>query len=206
MIPDRQESVPKRRSPWRAPWLPASLPLLAALLLGTACGPAGAAQQAPAGGAALSGPNLERSVKAAYLFKFLGYVEFPADPGAALVVGVMAADDVAAEVTRLTAGRTVNGRPVTVRTLRDGEPTTGLQMLFVGAGTERPVQTLRAAAQNGVLTVTDDENGLQQGAIINFRLVEDRIRFEVSLPAAERSNLKLSSRLLSVAYHVQKGN
>jgi YfiR/HmsC-like len=201
MTRDTEESVPKRRPPSWAAWLP----LLAGLMLGGAAAPAAGAPQMQAG-SAVAGPNLERSVKAAYLFKFLGYVEFPADPGAALVVGVMAADDVAAEVTRLTAGRTVNGRPVTVRTLRDGDPTTGLQMLFVGAAAERPVQTLRSAAQNGVLTVTDDENGLQQGAIINFRLVEDRIRFEVSLPAAERSNLKLSSRLLSVAYHVQKGN
>lgn len=196
-----QESVPKRRPPLRV----VCLSVLALLVLGPA-GPGAVGAPQMQAGSALAGPNLERSVKAAYLFKFLGYVEFSGDPGAALNVGVMAADDVAAEVTRLTAGRTVNGRPVTVRALRDGDPTTGLQMLFVGAGTERPVQTLRSAAQNGVLTVTDDENGLQQGAIINFRLVEERIRFEVSLPAAERSNLKLSSRLLSVAYHVQKGN
>lgn len=199
-----KESVPKRLPPLRAACLSLVLLLLGAAGAGAGAGAVAAPQMQA--GSALAGPNLERSVKAAYLFKFLGYVEFSGDPGAALNVGVMAADDVAAEVTRLTAGRTVNGRPVTVRTLRDGDPTTGLQMLFVGAGAERPVQTLRNAAQNGVLTVTDDENGLQQGAIINFRLVEDRIRFEVSLPAAERSNLKLSSRLLSVAYHVQKGN
>ncbi|AVR96267.1 YfiR family protein [Pseudoduganella armeniaca] len=195
-------SVFKRRQPLRA-----ALAVAFAALLALAGAPLPASA---AGGpqAALGVANLERGVKAAYLFKFLGYVEFAAgaDPAAPLVVGVMGADDVAAEVTRLTAGRTVNGRPITVRTLRDGDSSTGLHMLFLGAAAERPVQTLRGAAQNGVLTVTEDENGLQQGAIINFRLVEDRIRFEVSLPAAERSNLKLSSRLLSVAYHVQKGN
>lgn len=204
MTPYANRSVPKRR-----PVIPPLRPLLAALaaLLALASTPLPASA---AGGpqAALGVANLERGVKAAYLFKFLGYVEFAAgaDPAAPLVVGVMGADDVAAEVTRLTTGRTVNGRPIVVRTLRDGDPSTGLHMLFLGAATERPVQALRGAAQNGVLTVTEDENGLQQGAIINFRLVEDRIRFEVSLPAAERSNLKLSSRLLSVAYHVQKGN
>ncbi len=182
--------------------------LLLALGVGGPAGGAWAAQPAPPAPAAAAGASLERSVKAAYLFKFLGYVEFaaPLEAGAPLLVGVLGADDVAAEVTRLTAGRTVNGRTVTVRTLRDGDPVAGLQMLFVGADTERPLQTLRSAAQGGVLTVTEDENGLQQGAVINFRLVEERIRFEVSLPAAERSNIRLSSRLLSVAYHVQKGN
>lgn len=185
-----------------------TLRCIAALLLALGVGGAWAAQPAPPVPSAAAGASLERSVKAAYLFKFLGYVEFaaPLEAGAPLLVGVLGADDVAAEVVRLTAGRTVNGRTVSVRTLRDGDAVTGLQMLFVGADAERPLQTLRSAAQGGVLTVTEDENGLQQGAVINFRLVEERIRFEVSLPAAERSNIRLSSRLLSVAYHVQKGN
>jgi hypothetical protein len=155
-------------------------------------------------------PSLERSVKAAYLFKFLGYVDFQggkegAESGAPLNVGVLGADDVAAELARITAGRTVNGRPIAVRNLREGEPLAGLQMLFAAEASDLP-KVLRSAAQNGALGVADDENGLQHGAVINFRMVEERVRFEVSLPAAERSNLKLSSRLLSVAWHVQKGN
>jgi hypothetical protein len=169
---------------------------------------------APAGMAAWQGstiaaaPNLERSVKAAYLFKFLGYVEFaaPADATVPLVVGVLGADDVAAELTRITAGKTVGGRAVTVRTVREGDSLAGLQMVFVGADTESVAKVLRAAMQGGVLGVAEDDNGLQYGAVINFRLVQERVRFEVSMPAAERSNLKLSSRLLSVAWHVQKGN
>ncbi|TWI69989.1 uncharacterized protein DUF4154 [Pseudoduganella lurida] len=153
-------------------------------------------------------PNLERSVKAAYLFKFLGYVEFavPADAAAPLAVGVLGADDVAAELTRITAGKTVGGRPVTVRAVREGDPLAGLHMVFVGANTEGVAKALRAAMQSGVLGVAEDDAGLQYGAVINFRLVDERVRFEVSMPAAERSNLKLSSRLLSVAWHVQKGN
>jgi hypothetical protein len=173
---------------------------LAMLCLALTCAAGGQPASIPA-------QNLERSVKAAYLFKFLGYVEFPAagENGGPLVVGVLGADDVAAELTRITAGKMVNGRPVAVRSVREGETLAGLQMLFVGAEAAVLPKVLRSAAQNGVLGVTEDENGLQQGAVINFRIVEDRVRFEVSLPAAERSNLKLSSRLLSVAWHVQKG-
>jgi len=161
-----------------------------------------------AGGAqpALPGvPTLERSVKAAYLSKFLGYVDFAETAASApLNVGVLAADDIAAELTRITAGRPVNGRPVQVRRLRDGEPLDGLEMVFIGADASRPVQALRNAAEKSVLSVTEMDNGLQQGAVINFRLVDDRVRFEVSLPAAEKGRLRLSSRLLSVAYHIQK--
>jgi len=155
------------------------------------------------------GLSIDRSVKAAFLYKFLGYVEFPPslpqDAGAPLMVGVLGADDIAAELNRIAQGRTVNGHPVQVRVLREGDSPAGLQLLFVGAEqTARAAPLLRAAQQAGVLGVTELANGLQAGSVINFRQVDDHIRFEVSLDAAERSNIKLSSRLLSVAYAVLK--
>lgn len=190
-------SFPRSAAPFAWPGRMLALALLCLTLGCLAGGKAGAR----------NAPDLERGVKAAYLYKFLGYVEFPAvEPATPLVVGVLAADDIAAELGRITAGRSVAGRPVVVRTLRDGDAPGNVQMLFVGAAAARPVAVLRAAAQNGVLGVTEEEDGLQQGAVINFRLVDERVRFEVSLPAAERSSVKLSSRLLSVAWHIQKGN
>lgn len=183
---------------------PLPMPALAALALA-------ALSAAPASAASLDagGMSVERSVKAAFLYKFLGYVEFPAaalpDAGAPYTVGVIGAEDIAAELSRITAGRNVNGHPVQVRVLRQDDALANLQMLFVASvDAVQPVRLLRAARLLGILTVTEADNGLQQGSVINFRLVEDRIRFEVSLDAADKSNLKLSSRLLAVAYHVQK--
>ena len=60
--------------------------------------------------------------------------------------------------------------------------------------------------QTPVLTVTETGRNLRQDSVINFRVVDERVRFEVSLDAAEKNNLKLSSRLLAVAYKVQRGN
>lgn len=171
---------------------------LAMLLLAFSCVAGGAQQGAPA-------QVLERSVKAAFLYKFLAYMEFPADPGPTLAVGVLGADDVAAELSQITAGRNVGNRAISVRSLREGDSLAGLQLLFVGADASQPGPALRTAEKNGTVTVTELENGLQSGSVINFRVVDDRVRFEVSLPAAERCNVRLSSRLLSVAYHVQKG-
>lgn len=193
-------TLPARRA-WtelgRARWL--MLACYLCLALSCLAGGADAPPAAPA--------NVERNVKAAFLYKFLGYVEFANGQDAAgpLTVGVVGADDIAAELTRITAGRMVGARAVTVRQLREGEALTGLHMVFIDSGAERPLALLRAAQQAGVLSVTDTEDGLQQGSVINFRLVEDRVRFEVSMPAAEKSRLKLSSRLLAVAYHVKKG-
>lgn len=171
---------------------------LALLLLALSCLSVDAQQGGPA-------PVMERSVKAAFLYKFLGYMEFPSDPGPSLVVGVLGDDEVAAELAQITNGRSVGSRNIVVRKLGEGDALNGLALLFVGADAALPAAALRGAEKNGTVTVTEQDNGLQIGSVINFRLVDERVRFEVSLPAAERCNVRLSSRLLSVAYHVQKG-
>lgn len=171
-----------------------ALRALCALCVLGARGPAGAAES-------------ERSVKAVFLLKFGGYVEFAGGgPGAGepLVIGVFGADDVAGELARLAAGGG-GARPVVVRTLRPGDTLAGVHVLFIGGGeSDRAEQLLRAAARQGALSVTEFDGGLREGSVINFRLVDARVRFEVSLAAAEKANLKLSSRLLGVAYFVRK--
>jgi hypothetical protein len=158
-----------------------------------------------AGGVRAAEP--ERSVKAAFLLKFVGYVEFGAAGPAAgepLVIGVVGADDVAAELARLARQA---ARPVAVRRLRAGDALAGVHVLFVGGGeSDRAERLLRAAARQGALGVTEFDGGLREGSVINFRVVDQRVRFEVSLAAADQANLRLSSRLLSVAYLVQRAD
>ena len=154
--------------------------------------------------------SLERRVKAAFLYKFLGYTDFPpatfADPAAPLVIGVMAADELAAELAKIVAGRQVQARPVSVKVVRDGESLAGLHLLFVGgADAARLRNALKGAPASAMLVVSESEQGLQQGSVINFKVIEDRVRFDVSLDAADRNSIKLSSRLLTVANQVHKG-
>ncbi|WP_182915803.1 YfiR family protein [Massilia cavernae] len=150
----------------------------------------------------------ERGIKAAFVAKFIGYVDFPAtaEPVAGpLVIGVVGADDIAAELARIVATRGGAVRPVTVKRMDADDPLEDVDVLFVGLSeAERAERLLRAAATQGILTITEFDGALRQGSVINFRIVNERVRFEVSLGAAERANLKLSSRLLSVAYHVQR--
>jgi hypothetical protein len=156
-----------------------------------------------------SGPMLERRVKAAFLYKFLGYAEFPAgtfaDPAAPVTIGVIGADDMAAELARIVAGRTVNNRGIAVRQLRESDLPAPVQLLFVGGSDPARVGRVVRQVTPPVLVVTDCDNGLQQGSAINFVIVDERVRFDVSLDAAERDGVKLSSRLLTVANRVQKG-
>jgi hypothetical protein len=155
--------------------------------------------------------GLERKVKAAFLYKFLGYTEFPAsafgDPAAPVVIGVLGADELAAELTRIVAGRSIQTRPIAVKVLREGEIPSGVHLLFVGGSDSVRLRSVLKAAQPApMLLVSESENGLQQGSVINFKIVDERVRFDVSLEAADRNSVKLSSRLLTVANQVHKGS
>jgi hypothetical protein len=145
----------------------------------------------------------ESAVKAAFLYKFAGYVEWPQAMAAdaPFVIGVNAAEEVATELERIVASRTVNNRPVVVRRVRDADSINGVHMLFIGRGQASPGALMRAA-RAGTLTVTETARGLELGSAINFVPVEERIGFEVSLESAERSGLRISSRMLSVARRV----
>lgn len=163
-----------------------------------------AAGHAPAQGAS------EVQVKAAYLYQFGGFVEWPprafAGPDGAFSIGVLGADEMAAELERIVATREIQGRQVAVRRVRPGEPLQGLQVLFVGAGeTARLPQILSPAHGAPLLVVTEADGALAQGGIINFVVADNRVRFDVALPQAERRQLRISSRLLGVARRVVQG-
>jgi hypothetical protein len=175
-------------------------------LFGVAC----LAAQAWAGSArAESAGTLERQVKAAYLYKFAGYIQWPAGaqplPDQPFVIGVVGDDDTAAELGTLVRGRTVDGRPIEVRTIDDGVVPEGLHMLFVARGhTEVAERVAALTPRPAMLVVTDSPGALKRGAMINFVPADGHLRFEVSLPAAERAGLSLSSRLLAVAQTVMR--
>jgi hypothetical protein len=158
---------------------------------------------------AASSAVLERRVKAAFLYKFLGYAEFPpgafADPASPVTIGVLGADDLAAELARIVTGRTINNRPILVRVLRESEVGAPVHLLFIGGTDAGRVGRMVRGAGHALLVVTECDGGLQQGSAINFRIVDERVRFDVALDAAERNGIKLSSRLLTVANRVQKG-
>jgi hypothetical protein len=152
----------------------------------------------------------EVRIKAAFLYKFGGFIEWPprafAGADSAFTIGVVGSDAVAVELEQVAAGRTVQGRPIGGRRLKRGEPLAGLQVLFVGRGeSARLGEILAAAKGQPLLVVTDSAETLPPGSMINFVAAEDKVRFDIALPPAERGELKISSRLLAVARRVISG-
>lgn len=161
-------------------------------------------------GAAEDAASLEQRVKAAFLYQFASYVEWPvqsfAQPDTPVTIAVMGAEQLAAELKQLSAGRTVGGRRVEVRQVRPGETLAGINILFIGsAENARLAQVVQTAKPRAMLIVTEVDGALKQGSMINFVIVDRRVRFEVALDSVERSGLRLSSRLLAVAQQVRTG-
>jgi hypothetical protein len=153
----------------------------------------------------------EYQVKAAFLYKFVGYVEWPpqafARADSPLVIGVVGADALAEVLEQMVANRTINGRPLVIRRLRHGEPVNGLHVLFVsGADARRAGDMLASARGQAILTVTESEQAPASGSVINFVIVDDKVRFDIALGAAELGSLKISARLLGVARKVSTGS
>ncbi len=155
----------------------------------------------------LAAAQAEYEVKAAYLFRFLSFVEWPAQafarPDAPLVIGVLGEDDVYAGLQEIVAGRQAQGRPLSVRRVKNGEGAKDLHVLFVGRAAAAELPKLPEVP--GQLVVSEGASALDRGAVITFVRSEGRVRFEVALDAAERRGLRLSSRLLAVAQYVRPG-
>lgn len=155
---------------------------------------------AAAGAPALAQSAQEHEVKAAFLFRFLSFMEWPQASQAPIIVGFVGADDVAAELERVVPGRSAQGRPVSVRRLKPGESAAGVHVVMVGATESERIAPL---ARQGAFVVAESNGALDRGAVINFVTEEGRVRFEVSLPAAERARVRISSRMLAVARDVR---
>lgn len=148
----------------------------------------------------------EQQIKAAFLYKFGGYVEWPdaafASAGSPLEIGLIGAESLADELSRISTNRTVNGRPVVIRRLGQHDQVTGVHVLFLARDQRWRLPEIQAAIRGmPVLLITEGEP-LPDGAMINFVVVDDKVRFDIALPSAEAARLRISARLLSVARRV----
>jgi hypothetical protein len=146
----------------------------------------------------------EYQVKAAYLFNFLKFVEWPEeafpDPLAPIVIGICGEDPFGNSLPQVIIGKTVQGRDLVIHKYRASEDMRGAHILFLGpTEKKRFPQILSGLHGASVLTVADTEGFLEAGGMIQFVSENDRVRFAINVDAASRAKLKMSSKLLSLA-------
>jgi hypothetical protein len=152
----------------------------------------------------------EEKVKAAFVMRFLNYVEWPANSfpqaDSPFVIGVSGAPEITRELEKSVAAQVPGKRPIVIRRLGEHDPLHGVHALMVGNGDRAGLgRWLAAAGQQPILLITEVDGAPPRGSMINFRLADDRVRFDIVLEPVENAGLKLNSRLLTVAMNVIKG-
>jgi YfiR/HmsC-like len=159
---------------------------------------------------ALAQEASEHQLKAAFLFNFVKFIDWPEtsfrENTGRMRLCVLGAEPLGAELERVATGKSVNGRSLEVVRLTQAEGAAHCQVLFLGASQSGALRKIQAELHGGgVLTVGDSPEFLHQGGVIRFLLLDNHVRFEVNLEAAEQAGLKISSKLLALAQNVRGG-
>lgn len=144
----------------------------------------------------------EYRLKAAFLFNFAGFTEWPVEVGSTLNLCIYGTDPFGAEIDPLQ-GRVVAARAIAVHRRATLEALKGCQIVYVAPSAAgqlpRVAETLR---EQPALIVADTAGALRRGAMLNMNLQGERVTFEANLVAARTAKLGLSSRLLRLATEV----
>lgn len=150
----------------------------------------------------------EFAVKAAYLYQFGRYVEWPSrskPDDEPFTICVWAADSLATTLEATVKGEDIRGQRIAAKRLPAIKDLTGCRILFIGRSErDQMAGALRLAQGQPILTVGEGAEFVRSGGMIAFTQLDRKIKFEVNLPAAESATLTVSSQLLRHAVNVKK--
>lgn len=175
-----------------------------ALVLSVAIG--GKTAASGAGTAAPQSP--EYLIKAAYLYNFAMFVEWPPEAFAAssapIVIGVVGADPFGVALDQMVQDKRINNRPIVVERFKLGDDVRRCHILFVSpTESARIGDVVQRVGARAVLIVGDESETVSRGGTIAFTVKNDKVGFEINLSAARRARLTISSKLLNLAQAVR---
>lgn len=143
----------------------------------------------------------EYQVKAAFLYNFTQFIEWPPESFAAsdapFIIGIVGNDPFGAYLDEIVAGEKTMGHPIVVKRYDDINDASGCHLLFISNSyIKKDTDNL---PRENMLTVSDANNFMASGGIIGFFTENGKIKFQVNLTAAKSANLAISSKLLRVA-------
>lgn len=148
-------------------------------------------------------PN-EYQVKAAFLYNFAKFVEWPPEAfqseKAPVTFCVFGHDPFGSALDEVIRGKTINSRELLVRRTNELPDLKACHLVFVsGRENQRQSEIINSLKGSSALVVGESEDFAERGGGIQFFLEENKIRFSVNVDAVQRAGLKVSSKLLSLA-------
>jgi hypothetical protein len=150
----------------------------------------------------------EYQVKAAFLYNFAKFVEWPPEafktPKDPILVCVLGHNPFGKALEEAIHGKSIAGRAFAYRQVSDAESAGACQILFVVSAESKHFRSLLDNLKPmGILTVGEAQGFASDGGVINFKLDDGRVHFEINVDAAEHAQLHISAKLLSLAQIVK---
>lgn len=150
----------------------------------------------------------EYEVKAAFLYNFAKFTEWPSevfsDPNSPIVIGMIGESPLGASLDQIR-GKIANGRQVSIKRFGAGQEFRGCHILFIGASEKKRIRQIIASLDGAsILTVSEMEGFTDSGGVINLIMESGKVCFEINAGAANRAKLKVSSKLLNLAKRVKR--
>lgn len=151
-----------------------------------------------------SEPVSEYRVKALFIYNFAKFVDWPiptfASPQDQFTICIVGDDNFGGELDQAVVGKYANGRRLAIKRVIKGRGARACQIAFIGYPDERRVKAaLEEVNSFSVLTVGAAKGFTEWGGVVNLTLENNKVGFEINVDAAERSQLKISSKLLNLA-------
>jgi len=143
--------------------------------------------------------ELENKVKAAYIYNFTKFVDWPNEGAESMSICYVGNDPMRTQLGELN-NRQAKGRTIKIIRSRDLSAIAGCDMVFISQSEERQLGALLQHLQGkAVLTVSDIPQFTQKGGMVGFVMEQNRVKIEISQKAVRQGKLKISAKLLEVA-------
>lgn len=146
----------------------------------------------------------EYQIKAAFLFNFAKFVDWPSEAFSAtnspIVIGVFGKNVFGSDLENTIRDKTVNNRRFQFITVTSAVEATNCHILFISPSEKENFKKILDGLHNAcVLTVSETDQFIKTGGMVNFVIEDNKIRFQINDGAAKKANLRISSKLLSLA-------
>lgn len=146
----------------------------------------------------------EYQIKAAFLYNFAKFVEWPpqafADVKSPIIIGVLGQNVFDNNLEKIIQGKTVNNRPFLFKEFHTATEATNCHILFISTSEKEKLPRILASLRGtSVLTVSETDQFIAAGGMINFVIEDQKVHFQINDEAAKKAGLKISSKLLSLA-------
>ena len=139
-------------------------------------------------------------IHAAMIYNFMKYIQWPDDGGTEFVVGVLGEDNVYNTLKNFYDGEPKGGKKYSIRKLTDVSEVASCQVVYIGKNRSKDFDNVKnTIGSKSILTITDSSNLGKKGSCINFKVVDEKLKFEINQASMNSASLKVAGQLSSMA-------